>query len=184
MAESVRDIEKPFGEVFQALDEKTQRKALRSAMRKEGNRLKKAAIAKLDSKDIGKGTRRSLSSGIYLRVYPASYGLGFMVSVKPHGKRKGIHFNRQGREKPVLMWAEDGTKGRRCGRRISSIFGKSRFSGKKIRHYLRGGAWRGRMRAYGFIADTESQDGDNVENNLFDNLQKNVEKQARKCGLL
>ena len=110
--------------------------------------------------------------------------MGFMVSVKPHGRHKGIHLNRQGKEKPVLMWAEDGTRERRAGRRISSFFGKSRFTGKKIRQYLRGGPRRGKMKRYAYLAKTEQQTADSVETNLFNSLQSNLEKAARKQGLL
>ncbi len=184
MNETVTDLTKPFASVYNALDMKTQRKAMRSAMRREGNRLKKAAVDNLGQSGIGAGKKRNLSSGIYLRTYPDRLGLGFMVSVKPHGKRKGIHLNRQNLEKPVLMWAEDGTRLRHVGRRISSFFTKSRFSGKKIRQYIRGGASRGKMKRYAFLAKTEEQTADSVEKNLFDTFQNNVERAARKQGLL
>ncbi len=184
MSETVTDIRQPFADVFRALDPKAQRKAMKGAMRREGNRLKKAAVSNLGQSGIGPGKKRSLSSGIYVRTYPDRYGMGFMVSVKPHGRRKGIHLNRQNLEKPVLMWAEDGTRMRHVGRRISSFFGKSRFTGKKIRQYLRGGASRGKMKRYGFLAKTEQQTADSVETNLFNDLQANVERAARKQGLL
>ncbi len=184
MKETVTDITKPFTDVYKALDMKDQRKAMRSAMRREGNRLKKEAVTNLKATGIGQGTKRSLSSGIYVRTYPDRYGLGFMVSVQPHGNRKGIHINRQNLEKPVLMWAEDGTRLRHVGRRISSFFGKSRFTGKKIRQYLRGGTSRGKMGRYAFLAKTEAQTGDSVETNLFASFQKNLERAAMKQGLL
>ena len=78
MNQTVSDIKRPFLDVYKALDVKTQRKAMKGAMRREGNRLKKAAVANLGSSGIGKGTKRSLSSGIYVRTYPDRYGLGFM----------------------------------------------------------------------------------------------------------
>lgn len=184
MSETVTDITRPFADVFKALNLKDQRKAMRSAMRKEGNRLKKNAVSNLASSGIGQGTKRSLSSGIYVRTYPDRYGLGFMVSLQPHGRRKGVHLNRQGKEKPVLMWAEEGTRQRHVGRRISSVFSKSRFSGKKIRQYLRGGANRGKMRRYAFLAKTEQQTAGSVETNLFGAFQQNLERSAKKQGLL
>ena len=184
MGETVTDLKRPFADIYKALDQKTQRKAMKSAMRREGNRLKKTAVENLRASGIGSGTKRSLSNGIYVRTYPDRYGMGFMVSVKPHGRRKGIHLNRSGKEKPVLMWAEDGTRMRRAGRRITSFFGKSRFTGKKVRQYLRGVPNRGKMKRYAFLAKTEQQTSDSVENNLFAELQKNVEKAARKQGLL
>ena len=85
MSETVTDLNAPFADVYKALNVKDQRKALRSSMRKEGNRLKKIAVSNLSQSGIGQGTKRSLSSGIYVRTYPDRYGLGFMVSVKPHG---------------------------------------------------------------------------------------------------
>ena len=184
MSENVTGLTRPFADVYKALDIKDQRKAMRSAMRREGNRLKKNAVSNLASSGIGQGTRRSLSSGIYVRTYPDRYGLGFMVSIKPHGRRKGIHLNRQGKQKPVLMWAEDGTRQRHIGRRIASVFGKSRFTGKKVRQYLRGGANRGKMQRYAFLAKTEQQTAGSVETNLFEGFQKNLERAARKQGLL
>ena len=124
------DLQRPFADVYKALDLKTQRKAMRSAMRKEGNRVKKVAVSTLHSKAIGPGTKRSLDKGIYVRTYPNRFGLGFMVTVKPFGK-KGIHENRRSLEKPVLMWAEDGTRLRHVGKRTSSFFSKSRWSGNR-----------------------------------------------------
>ena len=47
------DLQRPFADVYKALDLKTQRKAMRSAMRKEGNRVKKVAVSTLHSKAIG-----------------------------------------------------------------------------------------------------------------------------------
>ena len=40
------------------------------------------------------------------------------------------------------------------------------------------------MKRYAFLAKTEQQTADSVETNLFNNLQNNVEKAARKQGLL
>ena len=97
--------EQAFTSIFNALDLKQQRKALRKAMRKEGNRVKRITIEELLSTPIGRGTNEDISKGIYLRVYPQRYGTGFMVSIRPKGKR-GIHLNRQGLKKPILMWAE------------------------------------------------------------------------------
>ena len=52
MKETVTDINKPFADVYKALDMKDQRKAMRSAMRREGNRLKKAAVSNLGQSGI------------------------------------------------------------------------------------------------------------------------------------
>ena len=177
------DLQRPFADVYKALDLKTQRKAMRSAMRKEGNRVKKVAVSTLHSKAIGPGTKRSLDKGIYVRTYPNRFGLGFMVTVKPFGK-KGIHENRRSLEKPVLMWAEDGTRLRHVGKRTSSFFSKSRGSGNRVRQYRRDGHQTGKMPGYRFLAETEEKTAGSVENNLFDSFQSNIEKAAKKQGLM
>lgn len=163
-------IDQSFRDVFTALDLKEQRKALRGAMRREGNRLKKAAVANLRSSGLGQGTRQRLDKGIIVRVYPDRYGAGFMVSVKPH-RKKGYHINRQGLEKPVLMWAEEGTKSR-----------KTRTRSKFFIRQRRGHA-TGRMRPYRFLTRAEASAG-NVEANLFADFQANLDKALRKQKLI
>lgn len=184
MKSVITDLKTPFKDVYKALDLKDQRKAMRGAMRREANRLRKTAATNLRATGIGNGTRLNLAKGIYARVYPERYGLGFMVSVKPHGKKRGIHTNRQGMMKPVLLWAEDGTRYRRVGRRTKSFFGKSRFSGKSVRYYNRSGHSTGRMRRYAFLAKTEAQAAMSIEQNLFGDFRGNLEKAAQKKGLL
>lgn len=166
MAETV-DLSVPFGEVLSSLDLKEQRKALRGAMRREGNRLKKVAASNLAATGIGQGTRRPLSKGITVRVYPERYGAGFMVSVKPN-RKKGYHVNRQGLEKPVLMWAEEGTKRRKTR-------SQSRFYVRKRR-----GHDTGRMKRYPFIERTEDGQVTTVESNLWQNFQSNLDKALNK----
>lgn len=179
MATTVVDINRPFGSVYQALDLKAQRKAMRSAMRRESNRLRKAAVSNLQSSGIGHGTKHSLSKGIRARVYPEKYGAGFMVTVKPHkANRKtgqgeaSMHRNRQGLKKPILSWAEEGTDLRRTKTK-TKIFTRKRK-----------GHATGRMRRYGFMRKTDNQAEQIVERNLFNDFQENIEKAARKQGLL
>lgn len=170
MASHTVDLSNPFKDVFQALDLKDQRKAMRSAMRREGNRLKKQAIANLQGSGIGQGTNGRLSKGIRMRVYPDKFGTGFMLSVKPH-KKQGFHKNRQGKEKPVLMWAEEGTKYRKTKTK-TKVFARKRK-----------GHVTGRMKRYGFMRKTGGQATQIVERNLFSDFQKNLERAARKKGL-
>ncbi len=181
---SVRDIEKPFKEVFETLEPKQQRKAMRTAIRTEGGRLKKAAQARIAASGLGRGTLKNISSGVRLRVFPEKYGLGFMVSVKPHGRNKGFHRNRRNLEKPVLMWAEDGTRQRRIGKSTGSFVSENPLTGKKTRRYVRGGANRGKMRRYAFLETTERQEAENVEERLFGKFQDNITTEARKRDLL
>lgn len=80
---------------------------LKGAYRKTGNEILAIARQRLMSSGIVHASK--LKKGIRLHVYPR--GGGFMITVKPHGKQ-GYHVNRFGLEKPVLMWAEEGTKER------------------------------------------------------------------------
>lgn len=183
MATTDLQITEAFQAVYNALDLKEQRKALRSATRKEANTIKKAAQQNAKASGLGKGTNQDITKGIYARTYPARYGAGFMVTVKPHG-RKGVHTNRQGLEKPVMMWAETGTNTRHVGKRKGSYKKWSSIMGRATKRYNRSGHSTGAMPKYGFMDKTERENTDGVETRLFDHFQKNVEKAARKEGLL
>lgn len=163
-------MDAPFAGVLRALDAGKQRKALRGAMRREANRLRKAAASAMAAGGLGRGTRARLSSGIRARVYPEKCGAGFMVSVAPRGN-KGIHVNRRGLKKPVLLWAEEGTRLRRT---------KSRT---RVSSRSRKGHATGRMRRYGFLRETDRRAAASVEGNLFADFRRNLLRAAGKEGL-
>ena len=64
------DLSKPFASIFNALDMKEQRKALRNAMGKEANRVKKEAQQSILSSGLGHGTNTDITAGVRARVYP------------------------------------------------------------------------------------------------------------------
>lgn len=185
MATTDLQITEAFRAVYNALDLKEQRKALKSATRKEANTIKKAAQQNAIASKLGKGSNnaQAIAKGIYARTYPDRCGSGFMVTVKPHGK-KGYHTNRQGLEKPILMWAETGTGVRHVGKRKGSYKKWSSIMGRVTKRYNRSGHSTGAMPQYKFMEKTERENTDGVETRLFDNFQKNIEKAARKEGLL
>lgn len=171
------DLSNPFLDVFKVLNVKDQKKAMRSAMRREAKRLQKAAMenlatARSGGKTLGRGTNQEISSGIRVRVYPEKYGAGFMLSVKPRKNGKGTHRNRKEKKKPVLMWAEDGTDIRRTKSKTRCF----------VR--IRKGHLTGRMGRYGFMRKTENEASQSTEENLFRDFQANINKSARKQGLL
>lgn len=168
-------------DVFNALDLKAQRKALRGAIRKEATRVRKIVVSEIMGSKLGKGTNADITKGVYQRIYPAKYGAGFMVSVKTNGKtgKKGIHTNRAGKQKPVLMWAADGTKVRHVGKRIKRKHAIS-WTGRRYATYDRGGHSTGRMKKYDFMEKAEVQAGDGVENNLWSAFNANLDKAIRK----
>lgn len=183
MQTDAKDIEQTFGRVFKALDTKEQRKALRSAVRREANRVRKAAAVKMGASGLGRGTRTPLQKSIYARVYPDRFGLGFIVSVVPHGRR-GIHTNRQGKEKPVALFADMGTVMRRVGKRKKGRSYISKLTGTKQRAYQRSGHSTGRMRASHFMSDAEKQSITTVESTLYQSLTDSVTRAAKRQGLL
>lgn len=93
--------------LLQCFNKRDLKALLKGAYRKTGNEILAIARQRLMSSGIAHASK--LKRGIRLRVYPR--GGGFMITVKPHGKQ-GCHVNRFGLEKPVLMWAEEGTKER------------------------------------------------------------------------
>lgn len=191
------DIKEPFREVFDALDLREQRKALRGAMRREGNRLRTTAAAKAASA-LGNRGGGDFKRNIIVRVYPPKYGAGFMLTVKGRNghdpkimhktgdrvrKRDGKRV--AGGLKPILMWAEDGTRPRRQGRRKGSGFGWAVSAyGRRRRDYRRGGRRTGAMPRYGFLSKTEAEQSPGVERRLFDSFRAGVERAAKKKGLL
>lgn len=165
MAQEVRDLKQPFAEIFNALDMKTQRKAMRSALLRAGNTVKKEAIAKLASEDIHNGEK--VGKSLRIRTYPDKYGLGFMVTAKPRGK-KGYYRNSKGREKPVAMWAAEGTKKR-------TTKSKSKFFVR-----LKRGRSTGKMPRYNFLPKAEASATSKVEAELFQSFQRNLERAFKK----
>ena len=115
------------------------------------------AIARGKLMQSGMAHASRLKKDIRLRVYPK--GGGFMITVKQHGKQ-GYHVNRFGLQKPVLMWAEEGTKVRYVrkggGQVAQTADGKWRTLGRR----------RGQMPAYHFLDSVEAQGASIVERDI------------------
>ena len=95
-----------------------------------------------------------------------------MITVKPHGKQ-GYYLNSKGKEKPVLMWTEEGTK-----------YGFPRKGFFFAR--LMGGVWKvehmGRMPACHFLDEVRAMGGDIVEGRLGSELESAVGRTADRLG--
>lgn len=177
----VGDINKPFADVWKVLDMKEQRRAMKGAMRREANFVKKTAQANMGASGLGKGTKQDVKKGIYTRVFPDRYGTGAMVTAVPHGNR-GIHTNRYGKQKPVAMWADGGTVMRHVGKRKNGKRIVTR-TGRKGRRYERSGHSTGKMSDYGFMTKTEREVSDGVNERLGQNLVHNVKRAAKRLNL-
>lgn len=191
---SDKEIESQLaGDVLTALDNKELRKSMRGANRKEANRLKSMVASAITSSGLlskkGKRHRKDTTTtaqefakSYHARVYPDKYGSGFMVSAAPHGS-KYMHTRRNRDEKPVAFWAEEGTSYRHVGKRIKG-WNHTNKEGKKYRKYRRGGHATGSMPAYGILSKIEQSQAESVEANLFREFEKQVEKRAKKQGLI
>nr|DAZ74569.1 MAG TPA: hypothetical protein [Caudoviricetes sp.] len=144
---------KDFSDLLQALSPGELKKVLKSAYRKVGKEVRDVARQAVRSSGLHDASR--VARAVRLRIYPR--GGGFMVTVKPHGKQ-GFTKNRKGFEKPIAMWAAEGTNTRlpRKGPHYADI------GGGRVRKI----DYMGRMPAYDFLKDVEKQGGAVVEREL------------------
>lgn len=190
-----QEITKPLDQLMKELTPRELRKGLKAGYRQTAKMARKVALRYLHASSLQvKGNKGDLDKG--LRAYIYSRGGGFMLTVNARranksGKgEKGMHENRHGKKKPVLMWAEDGTKKRqRGGRSISikhGIYGSHRDS--KVRYWRErrrvDGIDTGAMPAYSFLDKATPEATKVVETELSARIKENVEKVARKSGLL
>lgn len=155
--------------LLQCFNKRDLKALLKGAYRKTGNEILAIARQRLMSSGIAHASK--LKRGIRLRVYPR--GGGFMITVKPHGKQ-GYHVNRFGLEKPVLMWVEEGTKGRYVrhggGQRTKISDGHWRTLGRR----------KGQMPAYRFLDGVESQGVPVIEREMPQAIEDQVVRRAGK----
>lgn len=187
---------KELDELMQRLKTSELRKGLKAGYRKTARMARKVALEYLHRSDLQvKGNKADLDKG--LRAYIYSKGGGFMLTVKARranksGKgEKGMHENRKGKKKPVLMWAEDGTQPRKAkgdfkyewsgNWKLWSRHG-GKYKPKKKRKYT-SGQDRGKMPAYEFLAKATPEAFRVVEQELSNQIKEGVEKVARKSGL-
>lgn len=177
--------------LFAELDPKQRLKAIKGAFRREANRVRKTAVNNLRSsirtdKDMEKGVRAVVmkrAAGfrvtIGTKVMKGRYK-GKRNGVRRYGRAKktwsgfSFHTNRQGKDKPVLIWAEAGTKWRRTknATRYNTAQG------------WRTGKTRGFMKRYGFMAKTLEQVRGTVTDNLHKEVIDNVTRVAKKHGCI
>lgn len=153
--------------LLKALNKKQLRNTLRRAYRKVARPLvdkARASLLQRGPQNI-EGSKSDWKRAIRARIYPK--GGGFMITVNPHGKQ-GFHTNRQGLQKPVLKWAEEGTAERKT--RVRGFLSK------------KGAVSRGKMPKYGFMAAVEAPMYAEAEALLQPELEKAVRDEAAKAG--
>lgn len=157
--------------MFEALQPKQRLKALRGAFRREANKFRRKAIKNLRSSIR---SDRDLERGVRTIVFKRAAGFRVTVGTKKanrNGKgEQGMHLNRQGLKKPVLIWAEEGTE--------------SRYTKSKTRIFRRKrkGHSTGRMKRYGFMAKTRDEISGSITESLHNEVINSIKKEAKKYG--
>ncbi len=163
-----RDLQQLFAE----MDPKRRLQAIKGGFRREANQVRKTAVNNLRNSIR---SDKDLEKGIRAIVFKRKAGFRVTVGTKKANKQgkgeAGFHTNRQGVRKPILIWAEDGTDGRR-----TKGNGGKRATRKRAAHST------GRMRRYGFMTQTLNGVRDSVTNNIHGLVTENVKKVAEKYG--
>ncbi len=174
MARSIDYNDENLQRLFAELEPKRRLQAIKGGFRREANQVRKTAINNLRSsiqsnKDLEKGVRTVL--------FKRKAGFRVTVGTKRTGKNgkgeAGFHTNRQGLKKPILIWAEEGTEERKT---------KPKQGTRRRAARLRTSHRTGRMKRYGFMAQTLQSVRDTVTNNIHEMVTENVKKVAEKYG--
>lgn len=174
----MRYADKNLRRLFAALDPTGRKKIIKGACRKVGNSVRRIAVNNL--RVSGLNHAEEMQEGVRTVVFKREAGFRVTVATRKANKQgkgeRGMHRNRYGNKKPVLMWAELGTKWRKIK------------SDKKMKLKV-GGRWltighrnRGFMKRYGFIAKTKSQVEYKVGRQLQDEIANKVTQIAKKYG--
>lgn len=159
--------------LFAELEPRQRLKALKGAFRREAGRVRKVAVGNLRSSIR---SDRDLERGVRAVVFKRKAGFRVTIGTKKArmngGKEYGFHTNRRGLKKPVLIWAEGGTKGRKSRRQSRYPVGGRWATGKN----------RGAMKSYGFMAKTKSDVRGTVTESLHNQVREHVTKTAKKYG--
>ena len=173
MAASMQYDDRNLQRLFAEMDTKKRLKALKGAFRREANRVRKTAVNNLRGSIL---TDRDLERGVRAIVFKRKAGFRVTIGTKRAGKKGGkeygFHLNRQGLKKPVLIWAEEGTKWRKS---------------KKPTRYQVNGKWRigqerGFMKRYGFMRQTADDVRNTVTDSLHNEVINSITKEAKKYG--
>jgi len=163
--------------LFAALTPGQRLKALRGALRREANRVRRIAVNNLRGSI---GGDREMERGIRAVVFKRKAGFRVTIGTKRAGKNgkggKGYYISRRRRGKPgatgkpVLVWAEEGTAAR-CTKSKTRIFTRSRK-----------GHPTGRMKRYGFMRKTREEVRGSVTDSLHNEIVNSINKTAKKYG--
>lgn len=172
MAADVKYDDGNLQRLFAELEPKRRTQALKAGFRKTANTVRKKAVGNLRE---AIHTDRDLEKGVRAIVFKQKAGFRVTIGTKKAGKNgkgeAGMHTNRRGLKKPVLIWAEEGTKQRR-----------TKGNGGKRAARLRAAHNTGSMPRYGFMAKTRNEVRETVTEDMHRLVTENVERVAKKYG--
>ena len=174
MARTIDYNDENLQRLFAELEPKRRLQAIKGGFRREANQVRKTAINNLRSSIQ---SNKDLEKGVRAIVFKRKAGFRVTVGTKRAGKNgkgeAGFHTNRQGLKKPVLIWAEEGTAERKT---------KPKQGTRRRAARLRASHRTGRMKRYGFMAQTLTSVRDTVTNNIHEMVAENVQRIAKKYG--
>ena len=174
MARTIDYNDENLQRLFAELEPKRRLQAIKGGFRREANQVRKTAINNLRSSIQ---SNKDLEKGVRAIVFKRKAGFRVTVGTKRAGKNgkgeAGFHTNRQGLKKPVLIWAEEGTAERKT---------KPKQGTRRRAARLRASHRTGRMKRYGFMAQTLSSVRDTVTADIQKMVTENVEQVAKKYG--
>lgn len=174
MSRSIDYNDENLQRLFAELEPKRRLQAIKGGFRREANQVRKTAINNLRSSIQ---SNKDLEKGVRAIVFKRKAGFRVTVGTKRAGKNgkgeAGFHTNRQGLKKPVLIWAEEGTAERKT---------KPKQGTRRRAARLRASHRTGRMKRYGFMAQTLTSVRDTVTTNIHEMVTDNVKRIAEKYG--
>lgn len=163
---------KDWDELLQAMNPRDIKRTLKAAYRRVGKMIADIARSDLASSGLRHGNKMKGN----IRVYVYSRGGGFKVTVKPHGKQGYYKRSQDGKEKPIAMWAEEGTTERhlRHGNHVYPI-GNGQYRTMKS-------DWTGSMRGYHFMIHANVMAEPIIDKNIQPEIEKAVYERLKKIG--
>lgn len=172
MAAEVKYDDGNLQRLFADLEPRRRTQALKGGFRKVANEVRKKAVGNLRS---AIRTDKDLERGVRAVVFKRKAGFRVTIGTKKAGKNgkgeAGMHTNRQGLKKPVLIWAEMGTK-----QRTTKNGGGRRAARYRAAHFT------GSMPRFGFMEKTRNEVRDTVTTDMQKMVTENVERIAKKYG--
>jgi len=162
---------KEWDELLRAMSPRDIKRTIKTAYRRVGKQ-----IADIARSDLAGAIRHGnkMKGNVRVRVYPR--GSGFMVTVKPHGKQGYYKRSQDGKEKPVAMWAQDGTVER------YTRHGNNVYKTADGQYFTMKGNYTGRMPRNDFLKRANDQAPAIIENGIRPELENAVYNRAKKLG--